>query len=652
MNEQSILTGVIVFGLAAAMLGTTCHAQAPANEANASAQAPATFVNSLGMKMIRIKAEPFDAWTPSFADWKVTAMLEVASAAADRPNIAHRVELPGDFFLAEFPVTNKMYRQFVAEHAYDPPGGAAMDIDRVVRTFSNTWEYEQFNGDDLPVAGISPQDAAIFCQWLSNKEGRTYRLPEMYEWEYACRAGTDTYFWWGKRPDPRYMNFAASRIDHPTPVGLYPPNPWGLYDMHGNVWECCDQIGRPGGMQKGGSWNSPADLTGADVYMDIRGTFTPHMPVTRRLANIGFRLACNVEQAAPRPGDLKAPTILPAGGKGPDVPELDIQIGEKIDLGNFPGAAGPERFFVTKAGTWLLGDRRSTDRGKTWKVGPNLGVCVTQLRDGTIIAAQPHLAQPMNNGTGMLDMAVSTDDWKTAQQYQAPIHIPLAIRFDVFEGLIELDDGRLLMSVYGKMDGDQVRETCIFAIEDQYYKVRVVAVVSEDRGKTWRYLSTICNHPEMTREGADETDLIKLPTGDLFAAMRTGMHGYWDPHGRDHFDEPLLIAWSRNQGKSWSEPTRIHIKDKLITGIYPRAVLTQEGVLAVLRCRPDGSVIFSPDGSGTIWTDEVVHYTIEDAESRNSMQNMDLIGPNTLLVIDSFRDGRTYGIPITVTKKK
>ena len=69
----------------------------------------------------------------------------------------------------------------------------------------------------------------------------------------------------------------------------------------------------------------------------------------------------------PRPGDLKSPTILPAGGKGPDVPELDIQVGEKMNPGVFAGAAGPERFFVTESGTGLLGDRRSTDQDKTWQ---------------------------------------------------------------------------------------------------------------------------------------------------------------------------------------------------------------------------------------------------------------------------------------------
>ena len=71
---------------------------------------------------------------------------------------------------------------------------------------------------------------------------------------------------------------------------------------------------------------------------------------------------------------------------------------------------------------------------------------------------------------------------------------------------------------------------------------------------------------------------------------------------------PLLVAWSADKGANWSEPERIHVGDRLIAGIYPRALRTQGNVLAVLRCRPDGSVIFSPDGNGAFWSDEHVYY--------------------------------------------
>ena len=566
------------------------------------------FVNSMGLKMIRIKAKPFDAWTPSFADYKKA--VEDVSGTLERPPIPHRVTLPADYYLAEFPVTNGMYRQFVKETGHRKPGGELFDMDRIkigdVSTWrgaggkkgvDSAWQIEGFGQDDHAVAGVNYMDAVAFCEWLSKKEGRRYRLPEVYEWEYACRAGTDTLFHWGDRADPRYMNYAGSRIGHPTPVGFYPPNAWGFYDMHGSVAECCAQIGRPGGVQKGGAWNYPASLLGADVYVDVRGTFMPHMPIRRRTMGIGFRLACDVGEGTLRPSDLKEPTILPAGGKGPHIPELDIRVGEKMDFGVVGG--GSLTLLVTKSGRWILNGKRSDDQGKTWTQCPSVAHNALQLHNGTIVA----LNGPGNitNGKGTINMRTSNDDWETVKEFKATVDIPLGKRYvSSSTGMLELDDGSLLLPLYGWMDGDQVREdNTMFPISDESYKTRVIVVKSTDRGHSWKYLSTICYHPEMGREGVNETTIIKLPSGDIFAAMRSGIHGYLDKYGRESLDEPLLVTWSRCDGKKWAEPARIYVGNKLVTGIWPEAVLTEENVLAVFRGRPYGSVVFNPDGSGT-----------------------------------------------------
>ena len=146
------------------------------------------FVNSLGLKMVRVGAAAFDAWTPSFADAE-TASVEV-SGGLERPPLPHRVELPGDFYLAQVPVTNALYRRFVAETGHRTPGGELFDIDRVKtgKGFSGvilvsegveTWERDGFTADDQPVAGVNYVDAVAFCAWLSAAEGRTYRLPEV-----------------------------------------------------------------------------------------------------------------------------------------------------------------------------------------------------------------------------------------------------------------------------------------------------------------------------------------------------------------------------------------------------------------------------------------------------------------------------------------
>lgn len=99
------------------------------------------------------------------------------------------------------------------------------------------------NTIDWPAENMSWEQARAFCTKLSNRPEekaalRRYRLPTEEEWEYACRAWTTSAFHCGPRLTSLLANF-DNEFAHPTPVGQYPPNPWGLYDMHGNLWEKC-----------------------------------------------------------------------------------------------------------------------------------------------------------------------------------------------------------------------------------------------------------------------------------------------------------------------------------------------------------------------------------------------------------------------------
>ncbi len=95
----------------------------------------------------------------------------------------------------------------------------------------------RFEGDTLPVEQVSWVDAMYFCQELTKRlpKGVIATLPTEAQWEFACRAGTKTAYWYGDSADSRMMNYDRKRL--PTSVKSYAANPWGLYDMHGNVWE-------------------------------------------------------------------------------------------------------------------------------------------------------------------------------------------------------------------------------------------------------------------------------------------------------------------------------------------------------------------------------------------------------------------------------
>jgi formylglycine-generating enzyme required for sulfatase activity len=106
-----------------------------------------------------------------------------------------------------------------------------------------------FKGETRPVEQVSWNDAVEFCQKLSQMTGRNYRLPSEAEWEYACRAGTTTPFYFGETITADLVNYNGTSTyasepksqyrQQTTPVGSFPPNAFGLYDMHGNVLEWC-----------------------------------------------------------------------------------------------------------------------------------------------------------------------------------------------------------------------------------------------------------------------------------------------------------------------------------------------------------------------------------------------------------------------------
>ena len=93
-----------------------------------------------------------------------------------------------------------------------------------------------------PVINVSWHDAQAYCEWLSRATSQAYRFPTEAEWEYACRAGTTTRYSFGNGITPKDANYWESKLGKTTEGCSYPPNPWGLYDMHGNVREWLEDV--------------------------------------------------------------------------------------------------------------------------------------------------------------------------------------------------------------------------------------------------------------------------------------------------------------------------------------------------------------------------------------------------------------------------
>ncbi|MGB5633225.1 MAG: formylglycine-generating enzyme family protein [Waterburya sp.] len=162
-----------------------------------------------------------------------------------------------------------------------------------------------FKGDDRPVEQVNWDEAVEFCNQLSTQTGKVYRLPTEAEWEYACRAGTTTSYHFGDDITDKLANY-DEKVGETTWVGQFPPNAFGLYDMHGNVCEWCQDDWHDSYQNapidgnawvsgnssnkviRGGSWiDLPEDCRSATRGLDTRDN---------RDINIGFRVVCVVSR--------------------------------------------------------------------------------------------------------------------------------------------------------------------------------------------------------------------------------------------------------------------------------------------------------------------------------------------------------------------
>jgi formylglycine-generating enzyme required for sulfatase activity len=199
----------------------------------------------------------------------------------------HRVTIGRRFAIGRYTVTFTEYDRFCEATRRETPGD------------------EGWGRGRRPVINVSSEDAQSYISWLSQQTRRAYRLPSEAEWEYACRAGTTTRYSFGDAITPKDANYADSGLNRTSGVGVYPGNPWGLHDMHGNVFEWVEDDwhenyrGAPADgsawketktgsdprvcMLRGGSWG--------DNSWDCRSAFRSGLVTRFRSSVIGFRVA-------------------------------------------------------------------------------------------------------------------------------------------------------------------------------------------------------------------------------------------------------------------------------------------------------------------------------------------------------------------------
>jgi len=224
-----------------------------------------TLPGNIKLEMVKIPAGSFLMGSMGSAD-------NDKSDYDDREKPQHRVNLQ-EFYVGKYLVTQEQYQVVMG---------------------NNRSRFK--DNSKNPLESVSWDDAQEFCQKLSEKTGKKYRLPSEAEWEYACRAGTQTRYYFGDNADllGEYAWYRDNSASKTHPVGQKKPNNWGLYDMYGNVWEWCEDVWHENyknaptdgtawnddrfqiyRVLRGGSWygNPRACRSAYRTYYDSRGSY-------------------------------------------------------------------------------------------------------------------------------------------------------------------------------------------------------------------------------------------------------------------------------------------------------------------------------------------------------------------------------------------
>ena len=250
-----------------------------------------------------LSSVPSGGWTDEYKTTKlILRRIEAGTfiMGDDQTNENHRVTLTKPFYMGVFEVTQRQWELVKGTNPSRFSGDAQNPVESIT--------YNDIRGSSSGARwpASSAVDASSFLGRLRAKTGLDFDLPTEAQWEYACRAGTTTTYYWGDSMDVAYAWYNDNSGSKTHPVGTRLPNAWGLYDMSGNVWELCrdwygtlaygtDPEGSASGsgrVLRGGSWNRNS----VNCTLSIRYSRDPSLRgsiinQSRRYGDIGFRLS-------------------------------------------------------------------------------------------------------------------------------------------------------------------------------------------------------------------------------------------------------------------------------------------------------------------------------------------------------------------------
>jgi formylglycine-generating enzyme required for sulfatase activity len=566
----------------------------PAHSASDSSE---PVINSIGIRLVHIEPGTFTMGQdgPPLEDYLRQKRFGEMHKDIDRIDFdekpAHTVTIKQPFLIGVTEVTVEQFRQFDPKFKMDDP--------------------KSKRADDDAASGVTWEKAVAFCEWLSKKEGKTYRLPTEAEWEYACRAGTETLFhtgdtlpdgyqkWFGEEnlrgvyfppgPMPREYDWrnvggAAAKLkqgqiiglDHPEAeskvggagalrVAQKTPNAWGLHDMHGNVAEWCSDWYGP---YEGGTQTDPLGRADGDCRV-FRGGFHSSMIRFLRSANrgswvtnsaserIGFRVVL---------GQLPNGKLLPVAAPPLNAQNVSqVVSAHKAQSENAPFYEGPKPYV-----------RIPDDAFGPVFISQNHSPAITECPNGDLLAVwfSTMGETDLTTANAASRLRFGTNEWEPASPFwdaqDVNDHAP-KIWWDGNQTIFHIVEGRQhgdillrrstdngvtwskaeVMRARGESAGNPIRTAKgVLAIPFDFSGLSI----SRDNGRTWIETGRDRRGSDDVRPGGRgpfiagiHSPIVELADGRLMAYARLSA----EEPAQKRFELKMPVSYSSDLGETW-----------------------------------------------------------------------------------------------------